>query len=116
MRFDDTFSTYRGNSFDVRFVLNRLPIRRMHAAITNNNNPNRLLFPKPEHVRNMRKVTPDLMNSIVPINRQIGEDPEQLETVVAIVNLPAGSPPFVVFGPYVELYLFFMNVLDTVCF
>ncbi|KAE9391715.1 RNA helicase [Gymnopus androsaceus JB14] len=99
LRFDDTFSTYRGNSFDIRFVLNRLSFRRMHAAITNTNNPTRLLFPGLEHVRNMQRVTHALMNDIVPINRQIGEDPEQLECVAAIVNLPPGSPPFVVFGP-----------------
>lgn len=105
LRFDDTFSTYRGNSFDIRFVLNRLSFRRMHAAITNTNNPTRLLFPGLEHVRNMQRVTHALMNDIVPINRQIGEDPEQLECVAAIVNLPPGSPPFVVFGPCVEASL-----------
>ncbi|KIK54982.1 hypothetical protein GYMLUDRAFT_249004 [Collybiopsis luxurians FD-317 M1] len=99
LRFDDRFSTYRGNSFEVRFVLNRLSIRRMHAALMNNNNPARFLFPGPEHARNLRTVTRELIDNVVPINRLVGEDPEQLEAVTAIVNMPPGSPPFVVFGP-----------------
>ncbi|KAF5389693.1 hypothetical protein D9757_006021 [Collybiopsis confluens] len=99
LRFDDTFSTYRGNSFEVRFVLNRLSFRRMHAALTNKNDLARLLFPDTEHARNLRKVSRALMDGITPINRVVGEDPEQLEAVTAIVNMPPGSPPFVVFGP-----------------
>ncbi|KAJ4466995.1 RNA helicase [Lentinula aciculospora] len=99
LRFDDSFSTYRGNSFEVRFVLNRLSLRRMHAALINNNNPIRLLFPGPEHIRGMRTISSELIKKIVPVNRVIGQDPEQLEAVAAIVNLPPGSVPFVIFGP-----------------
>ncbi|ESK92561.1 rna helicase [Moniliophthora roreri MCA 2997] len=99
LRFDDNFSTYRGTSFDVRFVLNRLSLRRMHAAVMNTNNPKRLLLPGPEHLRRNKPVTQQQMDDIRPINRLIGEDPEQLQTVAAIVNLPPGSVPFVVFGP-----------------
>ncbi|KAJ3979873.1 RNA helicase [Lentinula detonsa] len=99
LRFDDSFSTYRGNSFEVRFVLNRLSLRRMHAALVNRNNPARLLFPGPEHIRNMRRTSFELIDKITPINRVIGQDPEQLQAVAAIVNMPPGSPPFVIFGP-----------------
>ncbi|KAJ3917943.1 RNA helicase [Lentinula edodes] len=99
LRFDDSFSTYRGNSFEVRFVLNRLSLRRMHAALINKNNPVRLLFPGPEHIRNLRRMCSGLIDKISPINRDIGGDPEQLEAVAAIVNMPPGSPPFVIFGP-----------------
>ncbi|KAL0566482.1 hypothetical protein V5O48_015530 [Marasmius crinis-equi] len=101
LRFGDNFSTYRGTSFDVRFVLNRLSFRRMHAAVTNKNNPERLLFPGPHHLKQKRNrpVTQQQMDDITPINRLIGEDPEQLQTVAAIVNLPPGSVPFVIFGP-----------------
>ncbi|THV07178.1 P-loop containing nucleoside triphosphate hydrolase protein [Dendrothele bispora CBS 962.96] len=99
LRFGDEFSTYKGTSFNVRFVLNRLPLRRMHDAVTNKYDPMRFLFPGPEHVSNMRRVTRRQMDDIVPINRLVGSDPEQLETVAAIVNMPSGSPPFVVFGP-----------------
>ncbi|KAK1230008.1 hypothetical protein PQX77_006909 [Marasmius sp. AFHP31] len=38
------------------------------------------------------------MDEITPIDRLIREDPEQLQTVAAIVNLPR-SVPFIVFGP-----------------
>ncbi|KAK7047845.1 hypothetical protein VNI00_006173 [Paramarasmius palmivorus] len=99
LRFDDNFSTYRGTSFDVRFVLNRLSLRRMHAVVTNTNNPKRLLFPGPEHIRRNRPVTQQQLDDITPFNRHVGEDPEQLETVAAIINMPPGSVPFVVFGP-----------------
>ncbi|KAJ8087535.1 hypothetical protein PM082_006366 [Marasmius tenuissimus] len=101
LRFGDNFSTYRGTSFDVRFVLNRLSFRRMHAAVTNGNSPERLLFPALQHLRQAQNklLTQHQMDEITPINRLIGEDPEQLQTVAAIVNLPPGSVPFVVFGP-----------------
>ncbi|THU92777.1 hypothetical protein K435DRAFT_905442 [Dendrothele bispora CBS 962.96] len=87
-------STYKGTSFNIR-----LPLRRMHDAVTKKYDPMRFLFPGPEHVSNMRRVTRRPMDDIVPINRFVGSDPEQLETVAAIVNMPSGSPPFVVFGP-----------------
>ncbi|KAG7097715.1 hypothetical protein E1B28_005039 [Marasmius oreades] len=101
LRFGDDFNTYRGTSFDIQFVLNRLSLRRMHAAVTNINNPERLLFPGSLHLRQKhnQRVTQQQVEEIVPINRLIGEDPEQLQTVAAIVNLPPGSVPFVVFGP-----------------
>lgn len=50
LRFSDQFSTYKGNKFDVQFVFNRLPMRRMHHSITNSSNPTRILFPSPEHI------------------------------------------------------------------
>ncbi|KAJ6600012.1 RNA helicase [Mycena vulgaris] len=99
LRFDDKFSTYKGTKFDIKFTLNRLPHRRMHQALTNPWKESRILFPRAEHVLRNLRVTVTQRNSISPVNRLIAEDPEQLETVVAIVNQPPGSPPFVVFGP-----------------
>lgn len=100
LRFDSTFSTYRGTTFDVRFVLNRLPLRRMHQGVTVKVNTDRLIFPEPRHVKSV-PVSNDQLTSIVPINRLIGEDHEQLLTVAAILNQPPGSVPFVIFGPLV---------------
>ena len=100
LRFSDDFSIYKGNKFDVRFVLNRLPFRRMHQALTNNFNPTRLLFPGPEHILGLMRVTKNKIDEINPIYRPLGEDKEQKETVAAILNLKPGSVPFVVFGPY----------------
>lgn len=99
LQFGDDFSTYRGTKFDVRFVLNRLPERRMHQALANKNNPSRILFPGPAHLRPGGRTTLEQRNSFSPINRNIGEDEEQLETVTAILHQRPGSVPFVVFGP-----------------
>jgi len=99
IQFDEKFSVYKGNKFDVRFVLNRVPFRRMHHALANKNNQARLLFPSAIHLRSAGRTTMQQRASVNTINRNIGEDEEQLEAVTAILNLPPGSPPFVVFGP-----------------
>ncbi|KAF7378134.1 RNA helicase [Mycena sanguinolenta] len=93
------FSTYKGTKFDVKFTLNRLPHRRMHYALTNSFKESRIFFPRAEHLLRNQKVSTLQRNSLSPANRRIVEDPEQFETVVAIVHQPPGSPPFVVFGP-----------------
>ncbi|KAJ7841089.1 P-loop containing nucleoside triphosphate hydrolase protein [Mycena olivaceomarginata] len=99
LRFDDRFSTFKGTKFDVKFTLNRLPHRRMHQALTNSFKESRIVFPRAEHLLRNQRVTTVQRNNVSPVNRRIVEDPEQFETVVAIVHQPPGSPPFVVFGP-----------------
>ena len=95
LRFGDDFSLYSGNTVDVRFVLNRMPFRRMHQALARHFCPARILFPEIEHVKTM----PAIQEDIVPFNRCIGENPEQLACVISILQQPPGSPPFVIFGP-----------------
>lgn len=99
LRFSDDFSTYRGTKFDVRFVLNRLPYRRMHHALVNAFHPARVLFPSAEHIRGSQRVTAAQRDRITLVNRELSGDEEQLDTVAAIVNRAPGSIPFVVFGP-----------------
>lgn len=99
LRFGEEFSVYKGNKVDVKFVLNQLPYRRMHHALSNSFRPARLLFPGPEHLRGARRVTQAQINMISPINRLLREDDEQMETVAAILNQKPGSIPFVLFGP-----------------
>ncbi|KAJ7434430.1 P-loop containing nucleoside triphosphate hydrolase protein [Mycena galericulata] len=99
LRFDDKFSTYKGTKFDMNFTLNRVPHRRMNQALTNSFKESRILFPRAEHLSRKVRVTAGQLNSITPVNRLIAEDPEQLETVAAIVHRPKGAPPFIVFGP-----------------
>ncbi|KAF8970450.1 P-loop containing nucleoside triphosphate hydrolase protein [Flammula alnicola] len=99
LHFGSDFSTYRGTKFDVRFVLNRLPYRRMYQALVNKFDPIRFLFPGPEHIRGAERVPLDKIVELVPFYRPLGEDEEQMETVAAIVNQKPGSVPFVVFGP-----------------
>ncbi|KAJ7746480.1 RNA helicase [Mycena maculata] len=99
LRFDDKFSTYKGTKFDVNFTLNRLPHRRMHQALTNSFKESRILFPRAEHLARNQRVSVIQRNTISPVNRRIAEDPEQLETVAAIIHQPRGAVPFIVFGP-----------------
>ncbi|KAJ7056200.1 RNA helicase [Mycena amicta] len=99
LRFGDRFSTYKGTKFDVRFTLNRLPLRRMHQALANPAKPERILFPGSQHGSQSRRCSAEELAAIVPVNRLVAEDREQLETVAAIVHRPPGSVPFVIFGP-----------------
>lgn len=99
LAFGDSFSTYKGNKFDVQFKLNRLPFRRMHHALLNKNNPARILFPSRRHIEGVRRVSSRQKEAITLYNRQLRDDEEQLETVAAILHQKPGSVPFVVFGP-----------------
>lgn len=99
LHFSNDFNTYKGTKFDVRFVLNRLPYRRMHQALTNKFAPSRLLFPGPSHIQGLTRVGRRKVDEINPIYRPLGEDEEQKETVAAILNMKPGNVPFVVFGP-----------------
>ncbi|CAK5272785.1 unnamed protein product [Mycena citricolor] len=99
LHFGDAFNTYKGTKFDVRFVLNRLPVRRMHQAVRNRFRDARILFPRAEHVLRKTRVTEREKSELAPVNRLVAADPEQWETVVTIVNQPRGSAPFLVFGP-----------------
>ena len=99
LRFGEGFSTYRGNKFDVRFVLNRLVFRRMHHALINSFKPSRVLFPSAVDIAGVRRVTASQMDAISPYQRDLKGDREQLEAVAAIVHQKPGSVPFVVFGP-----------------
>ncbi|PFH45880.1 hypothetical protein AMATHDRAFT_77900 [Amanita thiersii Skay4041] len=96
--FNHGFSNYRGNKYDVRFVYNRVPERRMHQALTNNFKPARLLFPDETHI-SYTPVTTEEIGDITPINWALATNPQQLQTVAAILKQPPGSVPFVIFGP-----------------
>ncbi|KAF8156830.1 RNA helicase [Crassisporium funariophilum] len=99
LRFGENFNIYKGSKFDVRFVLNRLPFRRMHHALMNKFNPTRFLFPTLAHIQGVARISTVKMREISPFYRPLGEDDEQMETVAAIINQKPGSVPFVVFGP-----------------
>ncbi|KDQ60007.1 hypothetical protein JAAARDRAFT_593478 [Jaapia argillacea MUCL 33604] len=100
LRFGDEFNTYRGKIFDVRFKLNRMPLRRMHQALLAWGAAPRLTFPGPEHA-SYGLVDPMLVDAIQAqlVNRTIAQDKEQLCAIAAIVNQPRGSAPFIIFGP-----------------
>ncbi|THH06265.1 hypothetical protein EW146_g9665 [Bondarzewia mesenterica] len=98
LRLPQEFSTYQGSVFNLRFKYNRMPMRRMHEAISRpfQFDPERLLFPA------LEDVPTDIVGGAAQIklyNEGIGSDEEQLLTVRSIVHLPPGSIPFIVYGP-----------------
>ena len=92
--------TSRQQRFSVRFKLNRYPIRRQHQAMDTVFEQDRILFPTTAHVGaialpNVLGVRRGIYNPDIASNRA------QLQAIASILGLPAGSPPFCVFGPYV---------------
>ncbi|KAJ3553464.1 hypothetical protein NP233_g12636 [Leucocoprinus birnbaumii] len=99
LRFGDKFNVYRGTRFDVQFVFNRISYRRMYHILKNSFDPKRLLFPGPEHLNGMGLPTVSQREKLVICNRQLEGDDEQLGAIAAILHMPPGSVPFIVFGP-----------------
>ncbi|KAF5351006.1 hypothetical protein D9756_008275 [Leucocoprinus leucothites] len=99
LRFRDGFNVYRGTKFDVQFVFNRISYRRMYHILRNSFDPKRLLFPGPEHLQGARSPTTAQKENLVLCNRQLEGDDEQLGAIAAILHMPPGSVPFIVFGP-----------------
>ncbi|KAK7676351.1 hypothetical protein QCA50_020692 [Cerrena zonata] len=99
LMFDGSFPGHTNNMrYHVRFKLNRLPLRRQHEALSNAFAPSRLLFPKQRDIVPSKPgVTAELRDWIY--NPLIAGNPEQLQAVASIVQLPAGHAPFIVFGP-----------------
>jgi helicase MOV-10 len=98
--FGRTFSpkaTYR-----VRFKLNRIPVRRQHMAMDTAFNEGRVLFPQVDHLLTSPIETQKTF-PIKVVNPLIDENPPQLQAVISILSSRPGSPPFVIFGPYVML-------------
>lgn len=85
--------------FSARFKLNRYPVRRQHQAMDTVFEQNRILFPTREHFSTVtRPSTVGVQGAIY--NPDIANNRAQLQAVASILGLPAGSPPFCVFGPY----------------
>ncbi|KAG8853053.1 hypothetical protein FRB96_008431 [Tulasnella sp. 330] len=99
--FHPSFRAIRGQRFDVRFRLSRLPLRRMHQALETNCLEPRLLFPNPSIVETLRMRRPTVMETrvIQPFDKKIAENAPQWLAVCSIANLRPGAVPFVVFGP-----------------
>jgi hypothetical protein len=89
-----------GRRFHVRFKLNRIPLQRQHQALDSAFIEDRVLFPFPMHLEPGPVATPSTP-SIRLYNNLILNNPPQLQAVISIRNLAPGSPPFVLFGPYV---------------
>ncbi|KAF9457919.1 P-loop containing nucleoside triphosphate hydrolase protein [Collybia nuda] len=98
LRFHRSFSWASGQRYNVRFKLNRIPMRRQHQGMDSAFSQPRVLFPAKDHV------SPEPYPTITEkrlrlVNALIAKNPLQLQAVISIVSQPAGAVPFVVFGP-----------------
>ena len=86
----------RNMKFDVRFTLNRYPLRNMHRAVSlAGDNILRTLFPTVE----MLPATQTALPNIRCFNQLIESNEKQLMAVRHIVAGSSGPVPYVVFGP-----------------
>ncbi|KAF9648689.1 P-loop containing nucleoside triphosphate hydrolase protein [Thelephora ganbajun] len=84
--------------FSVRFKLNRIPVRRQHQAMDTVFEQTRALFPTRGHFSAI--ACPSILGVRRAIyNPDIASNGAQLQAIASILALPAGSPPFCVFGP-----------------
>lgn len=96
MRFHQSFRGWSpSQKYSIRFRLNRIPFRRQHQAMNTEFGEARILFPAPSHLLEFPRNTP----RIKLYNRLIESNAQQLQAVTSICFSPAGSPPFIVFGP-----------------
>ncbi|KAI5120114.1 hypothetical protein M0805_002198 [Coniferiporia weirii] len=95
LRFDSAFSTYRGKKFDVQFVLNRVPFRRAHQAITNSFSLRRLLFPG----INDKKLATVSGEEFSFFERRVGNNFAQRDVVETVLAMEPGCSPLVIYGP-----------------
>ncbi|KAH9948060.1 P-loop containing nucleoside triphosphate hydrolase protein [Amylocystis lapponica] len=99
LAFDTSFKPTAGQRFNVRFKLNRMPLRRQHQALSvASPSLPRLLFPTPGHAG--LTTTPTAAN--VPLtlcNEFLATNAQQLQAVRSICRMKPGAAPFIVFGP-----------------
>lgn len=95
LRFHPSFRWSEKQIYDIRFKLNRIPLRRQHQALDTAFAQDRMLFPSPEHDQG----PPNASAHLNITNRLIANNPNQLLAVKGIVNQQPGAVPFVVFGP-----------------
>ncbi|KIP11927.1 hypothetical protein PHLGIDRAFT_124574 [Phlebiopsis gigantea 11061_1 CR5-6] len=99
LRFNDGFSVSHHATVDVKLILNRLPLRRMHQAVTSGFNVPRLLFPTEADCAPLRILAEMRLPNLHLADKGFQENSEQLQAITAIVLRPPGSVPFVLFGP-----------------
>ncbi|KAG6873915.1 hypothetical protein C0995_009695 [Termitomyces sp. Mi166 len=98
LRFDRSFSGWsRDQLYNVRFKLNRYPVRRQHQALDSAFSEERVLFPERKHLIGTYPKQADVR--LRPVNSLIATNAPQLQAVISIVKQPPGSPPFIIFGP-----------------
>jgi helicase MOV-10 len=100
LKFNKSFRATLTDRFNVRFTLNRIPLRRQHLALVSAYSEDCVLFPLPFHVPKTPYPT-QASARLKMFNPLIATNAPQLQAVVSIVKRQPGSVPFVIFGPYV---------------
>ncbi|KDQ59997.1 hypothetical protein JAAARDRAFT_125682 [Jaapia argillacea MUCL 33604] len=96
LRFHTSFSAHSPSQrYNVRFKLNRIPLRRQHEALDTALSVDRLFFPQQVHVLSLNPPPPTMR----VYNNLIATNPPQVRAVTSILRLKPGSTPFIVFGP-----------------
>jgi helicase MOV-10 len=113
LRFSPSFNSIPGQKHDVRFCLGRIPLRRMHQALDSPFSPPRLLHPFDAHIIKKRPPTTQEVGALNVVDRKIGGNAMQKLAVTTIRDLQPGSPPFVVFGPYVSCIFHLRRISHT---
>ncbi|KAF9057240.1 RNA helicase [Panaeolus papilionaceus] len=99
LRFHTTFDRYAaGRRFHIRFKLNRTPIKRQHQAMDSLFTEDRILFPDVQHLdllqsQMMKRVSLRVFNPLIAKNEP------QVQAVRAMLTMPPGSLPLIIFGP-----------------
>ncbi|KDQ06708.1 hypothetical protein BOTBODRAFT_244447 [Botryobasidium botryosum FD-172 SS1] len=99
LRFHGSFRNSPGQLFHIQFSLHRVPLRRMHQALSLPDHSSRLLFPTVEQVLRSAAPSMDQFRSFPLYNRAIAGNLPQAQAVASIITQPTGSAPFIVFGP-----------------
>ncbi|EJC99752.1 P-loop containing nucleoside triphosphate hydrolase protein [Fomitiporia mediterranea MF3/22] len=95
--FNKKFKVEANATYNVHFDLNRLVFRRMHQALTCPTFSSRAAFPDP--AQELKTVSHVLVESLELFNAKVAENHSQRHAVASILYMPAGSVPFIVFGP-----------------
>ncbi|ESK92581.1 rna helicase [Moniliophthora roreri MCA 2997] len=96
LKFHKSFNVSPSDRVDVRFKLNRYPMRRQHQALDQNFSLAHVMFPSQAHIPS---TVPNSQGIYELHNPLIAGNGPQLQAIASIVNRPAGSAPFVIFGP-----------------
>jgi len=100
LRFNKSFKT--SQLYHVRFKLCRINFRRQHNALDENFHEDRILFPNVTHSSALSRERGASKGKSRYYDHNIATNPQQELAIRSITRLPPGSPPFVLFGPYVD--------------
>lgn len=98
LRFHGSFSWSASQRYNIRFKLNRIPMRRQHQAMDSAFSQTRVLFPLKDQLPTKPYPSP-AQKKLELFNTKLATNSPQLQAVCSIVSQAPGSVPFVIFGP-----------------